>query len=141
VFVFIFILASAVFFSGIYYVKGRDRSIAVFSYQNENEETLYKDSVMSALSPYIDDAVEKYYGEQKDYAYKDILKIDRTEEGLNCFEVTVRVTTVNNENKYSFGVDTIKILKKGDDIIVKDFNHNDLVPLKIIGFKFSKTGR
>ena len=128
--VFIFIVLSAVLFSEIYYHKSKDRTAAVFLNNIGVNKNPYKDFLMSSIDPYINEAIENYYGEHKEVAYKDILEINRVGKETDKIEIIARVTTKNDESKYSYGVDTITIIKSENNIEVKKYKHDDLATLK-----------
>ncbi|MEA4825170.1 MAG: leucine-rich repeat domain-containing protein, partial [Clostridium sp.] len=84
------------------------------------EDKLNQQFILSMLSPYIVKAVEKYYGEFRQYMNGGILGIESTKDG---FEIKVVIETFVGPHNPPYGLDTITFIKSNSEIKVVDFSH------------------
>ncbi|MEF9952657.1 MAG: DUF3888 domain-containing protein [Clostridium sp.] len=90
------------------------------------KEEYYKELFITLLAPYIDKAVEKYYG--KRYAFApwevDVLSVDRPNNpALGSFIVKLQVTPYVGAHN-SIGLDNITIkISYGEEPLVQKFEH------------------
>ncbi|KZL90780.1 DUF3888 domain-containing protein [Clostridium magnum] len=97
-----------------------------FSFTEDKEE-LYEDFLTILLSPYLDNAIESYYGKTKKYSEAKIINIKRVEEQSYYFTVTFQVKTFDDNNL--IGVENITMRNDDGEIEVINFIHQD-VPVK-----------
>ena len=86
--------------------------------------------ILILLSPYIDKAIDEYYGEFRQNALYDA-KIDLIERNGTDFSytVTVSVPTFDGPHNPPYGLETIVFsLKPGGKVTTLDYRHTDLVP-------------
>ncbi|MDS1002082.1 DUF3888 domain-containing protein [Clostridium sporogenes] len=96
--------------------------------ENESQRKLENGLLLRILSPYIDKAIENYYGESRQFDLWDvkITNIKRIETGSFNFEITVSVTTFKGPHNPPYGLETVTI--KFDDFgtHIINFNHKSL---------------
>jgi len=96
--------------------------------ENESQRKLENDLLLRILSPYIDKAIENYYGESRQFDLWNakITNIKRLEPGSFNFEITVSVTTFKGPHNPPYGLETVTI--KFDDFgtHIINFNHKSL---------------
>lgn len=96
--------------------------------ENESQRKLENGLLLRILLPYIDKAIENYYGEPRQFDLWDakIMNIKRLEPESFNFEITVSVTTFKGPHNPPYGLETvtIKIYDSGTHII--KFNHKSL---------------
>ncbi|MBW9144488.1 DUF3888 domain-containing protein [Clostridium sp. CM027] len=92
--------------------------------KNVNQQELYKGSLLSLLSPYISDEVDKYYGHPKQYDLWDakISSIKKTPEMFE-YEITVQVETFTGPHNPPMAIETITILTSPMGTKVVNFKH------------------
>jgi hypothetical protein len=83
---------------------------------------IYQKSILSILLPYIAKAVEKYYGEPRQYMNEGIIDIESTQDGS---KIKVTIETFVGPHNPPYGYDTITFLKSDSKIKEVDFNHQD----------------
>lgn len=130
--VFIFIVLSAVLFSGVYYNKSKDSAAGAFSNNTVVDKNSYKGFLLSSIDSSINEAVENFYGEHKEFVYKEIIKTNRIGGEGDKMEIIAKVAVKNDESKYSYSVGTITLIKNGNDVEVKEYRHDNTGMLKII---------
>lgn len=94
--------------------------------QDSREKTI-QDFLLAILSPYIDQAIEQYYGERKQYALyiAKIVDIRRfSEKGQFNFEIKVKVMTFEGPHNPPYGFETITIVNDSSKITVTKFEHS-----------------
>jgi hypothetical protein len=119
--VFFLIIASAVFFTGVYYVNTEKRATAVFSNRGVTGE--YEDYLISTMYADIKRAVEKYYGGSRNIVHENILNVSSDSDRPDCMEITVRVTTTGDDFNSTYGLETITFLKDTNKVEMKDYKH------------------
>lgn len=72
--------------------------------------------------PYINKAIEKYYGQYRQYHRLKILRIQSSDFG---YTVTIQVRTFMGPHNPPYGTETIKLLVDYGKIEVIDFQHKD----------------
>ncbi|MDX8363482.1 DUF3888 domain-containing protein [Cytobacillus sp. IB215316] len=79
------------------------------SNQNELDNKLLSDTLITVLNPYISEEVAKHYGYYKLYGLYDveIINLTRESEGGFSFKVTVQVKTFEHAHNSPFGEETI----------------------------------
>ncbi|KQL41373.1 hypothetical protein AN960_05230 [Bacillus sp. FJAT-25509] len=77
--------------------------------QNEINNKLLHDTLLTTLDPYISKGVEDYYGYQKAYGLYDakILNINRDREGSFSFTAKVQVNTFEHAHNPPYGKETM----------------------------------
>ncbi|KRE57454.1 DUF3888 domain-containing protein [Paenibacillus sp. Soil750] len=77
----------------------------------ETQEKLTHDTLLTTLSPHIQEAIANYYGYPKQFALYDtkILNITREQKGGFTFKVRAQVPTFEHAHGPSFGTETITI--------------------------------
>lgn len=93
--------------------------------QNETDDKLLSDALITLLAPYISKAIEDYYGYQKSYGLYDtiILDILREEAGQFNFKVKVQVNTFEEAHNPPYGKETIILDVNLDKVKVIEFIH------------------
>ena len=105
-------------------------NIKQINYSNpvESKEKLYEDFLSILLTPYLDNAIESYYGRPKNYNEIKVIDIKRVEKGSYFFDVTLQVKTLDDA-KNPTGLEIITIRNDEGDIDVVNYKHED-VPVK-----------
>lgn len=75
------------------------------------------------LFPYISDAVEKYYGESRQYTEAGILNIVKTDNG--AYKLKVKFETFVGAHNPPYGKDILTISYDNSQIKVENFHHED----------------
>ncbi|MEH7614032.1 DUF3888 domain-containing protein [Gottfriedia acidiceleris] len=77
--------------------------------QNEVNNKLLHDTLLTTLDPHISDGVEEYYGYHKQYGLYDakILNIKREREGSFSFLAKVQVNTFEHAHNPPYGKETM----------------------------------
>ena len=93
--------------------------------QQEPQEKLINDAFITALNPYISNAVYNYYNEVKQYGLYDakILEIKRESEGGFSFIVKVQVTTFEASHNPPYGTETITMKVDPSGVKVMNYEH------------------
>lgn len=95
--------------------------------QGENKEVLYRDFLLSQLSPYISKEINKYYGKPKSFDLFDskVLGIKRLVNGSYYFEITVQVISYEGAHNPPYGIETITITKDYKGMRAMGFKHEE----------------
>ncbi|GEL78180.1 DUF3888 domain-containing protein [Tenuibacillus multivorans] len=83
-----------------------------------------EDMVMGLLEPYVEKAVEKYYGQPRDYDQDELVDIKRIDDCEGCFEAVIEVRTYIESQEPPYGYDTIRLDIRGGDVTIIDFVHD-----------------
>jgi internalin A len=75
------------------------------------------------LFPYIEKAIEKHYGEFRQYMNDGIIGIESTQDGLI---IKVILETFVGPHNPPYGLDTITFLKSDSEIKEVNFNHQEV---------------
>ncbi len=96
--------------------------------ENESQRKLKNDLLFRILSPYIDKAIENYYGESRQFDLWDakITNIKRLQPGSFNFEITVSVTTFKGPHNPPYGLEIVTIKFDDFGIHILNFNHKSL---------------
>ncbi|MGO5067426.1 DUF3888 domain-containing protein [Clostridium sporogenes] len=96
--------------------------------ENESQRKLENDLLLRILSPYIDKAIENYYGESRQFDLWNakITNIKRLEPGSFNFEITVSVTTFKGPHNPPYGLETVTIKFDNFGTHIINFNHKSL---------------
>lgn len=86
------------------------------------EDKLYQQFILSMLFPSLEKAIEKYYGEFRQYRNDGIIDIESTQDGLR---IKVVLETFVGPHNPPYGLDTISFLKSGSEIKEVDFKHQE----------------
>ncbi|QSO48465.1 DUF3888 domain-containing protein [Alicyclobacillus mengziensis] len=104
----------------------------------DTREVLYRDFLLTMLSPYIQQAITDYYGEHRSFGlyqaqFKDIKRL--CDKGQFYFEATVVVETWTGAHNPPFGLETITLANyppmigtSGKPIHILKYVHQDLSP-------------
>ncbi|WP_024834524.1 DUF3888 domain-containing protein [Ruminiclostridium josui] len=95
----------------------------------ESKEILYRDFLLTQLSPLISDAVQNYYGYPKSFDLFDakVLEIKRLEKGSFYFNIIIQVITYEGAHNPPYGLETVTIRQDYKGIRVTDFKHSDYI--------------
>lgn len=113
-------------------------SITAHAGEQENQEQLAYDTLLTTLSPHITKAILNYYGEPKQYGLYDakILNIKRLDEGSFVFDVIVQIKTFEHAHNPPYGLETITMHVDSSDVTVSKYEHKgDSWEQKIRAFK------
>lgn len=115
------------FYSATYAKSNNTFFNAVYINENESQQKLENDLLLSIFSPYIAKAIENYYGEPRQFDLWDakIISIKRLEPGSFYFEITISVTTFKGPHNPPYGLETTTIRLDATGIHVVDFKHKD----------------
>lgn len=92
---------------------------------DDSKSKLENDLLLRFSSPYIDSAIENYYGEPRQFDLWDakIISIKRFEPESFNFETTISVTTFKGPHNPPYGLEVVTIRIDGNGIHVVNFKH------------------
>ncbi|KZL91840.1 DUF3888 domain-containing protein [Clostridium magnum] len=96
--------------------------------QDESQEKLENDLLLSVFTPYISKAIENYYGELRQFDLWDakIISIKRLEPGTFNFETMISVATFKGPHNPPYGLEMVTIRFDDTGIHVVNFKHKDV---------------
>lgn len=99
----------------------------IYSQPQESKESLYRDFLISQLTPLITKAIDDYYGYHKPYDLFDskVLEIKRLEEGSFYFEIILQVVSYTGAHNEPLGLETVTIVQDHRGIRVTNFKHEE----------------
>lgn len=121
-----YVLIMLVVLTFVYNVMPSDLKV-IYSDNEESREKLYRDFLITQLSPYITQAITDYYGYPKSYGLFNakVLNIKRLEKGTYYFEIQIQVISFEGPHNPPYGVETVTVRKDHTGIYVKDFIHEE----------------
>ncbi|QAT39841.1 DUF3888 domain-containing protein [Clostridium sp. JN-9] len=95
-----------------------------FTAPTNSKEELYQDVFFSMLTPYIEEAVNSYYGRNLSvYTPEEVFNVERPNGG-RTFYFVIKVRVMPFEGPHNFvGVDDITLSVSGKDIKVEKYEH------------------
>lgn len=93
----------------------------------DTRERKIQEFLLMMLYPYIDQAIEEYYGKPKQYEEAKIIDIKRlNQKGQYSFEIKVQVRTFEGPHNPPYGLETITMENDLSRIIITKLEHKNL---------------
>lgn len=86
------------------------------------EDKLNQEFILRRLFPYINSAIEQYYGEGRQYMDGKILSIEKIDGKIR---IKISVTTFVGAHNPPYGIETITLIDEYPGIKIEEFKHED----------------
>ncbi|WP_277674397.1 DUF3888 domain-containing protein [Piscibacillus halophilus] len=87
------------------------------------EANLEEGLILELLTPYVQDAIQNFYGQAREYEQEDIIELKQVEDCKGCFEATIQVQTVIESEDPPYANDQITIDVRNGSVTVVDYVH------------------
>ncbi|MGP4072684.1 DUF3888 domain-containing protein [Piscibacillus sp. B03] len=87
------------------------------------EANLEENLILELLTPYVQEAIEEFYGQTRDYEQENIVELKKIEDCQGCFLATVEVQTQIQSLDPPYVTDRITIDVRNGNVTVVDYVH------------------
>ncbi|MFD2639512.1 DUF3888 domain-containing protein [Piscibacillus salipiscarius] len=94
------------------------------AYGNVSAESNLEESlILELLTPYVEDAIEEFYGQTRDYDQENIVELEKLDDCQGCFLATIEVRTQIQSLEPPYVTDQISIDVRNGNVTIVDYVH------------------
>jgi Protein of unknown function (DUF3888) len=99
--------------------------IILFSFNGNlaADSNLEESLILELLTPYVEDAIEEFYGQTRNYEQEEIVELKQLEDCQGCFLATIEVRTEIQSQNPPYVIDQITIDVRNGNVTVVDYVH------------------